>query len=176
MWWLIGDAFVQMIDAQQVAALLPTAPANGQPKQAQRRPMALPSAADLADGLLTLSEIAAMHDRSLSTIKLWSADPDWPEPIGKRGKWNLYPAARVAGLVRARTQREVQPSVGQPDELLDINAAAAEAGISHRTLRADLTRGRWPEPDDESGGTKRWKRSTVIATMAGRRAYRRKKA
>lgn len=51
-----------------------------------------------------------------------------------------------------------------------MKAAAAEAGISYGTLRGYASRGQWPAPDDEGHKVKRWKRSTVRAHMASRRA------
>jgi hypothetical protein len=54
-----------------------------------------------------------------------------------------------------------------------VNEAAAEAGISAGIVRADISHGRWPEEDAVRNGRKLWKRSTVRATMAARRASKR---
>src|ERR1039457_2065952 len=125
---------------------------------------------------LIAPEVAARYGRPLTTIQTeWMPDPAWPAAIGKRGRWNEYDAAEVAAAVQAITGRPQLPE-GDPDELLDIGQAAAHAGISPSTIRADLSRGRWPAPDDGKHGVKRWKRSTVTTVMEGRRQYRRRSA
>ncbi|MFE9645301.1 hypothetical protein ACFYO0_14530 [Streptomyces sp. NPDC006365] len=48
----------------------------------------------------------------------------------------------------------------------------AGIGIEAGTIRADLTRGRWPEPDDTEGGVNRWYYATVTTALTTRRSYR----
>lgn len=49
----------------------------------------------------------------------------------------------------------------------------AGIGITSSTIRADLTRRRWPQPDSTEGGVNRWHGRTVTDTMAKRRSYKR---
>ena len=125
---------------------------------------------------LIAPEIAARYKRPLTTVQTeWMPDPAWPAAAGKRGRWKEYDAAEVAAAVQAITERP-QLAGGDPGDLLTIAQAAAHAGISPSTIRADLSRGRWPAPDDKEHGVKRWKRSTVNRVMEGRRQYRRRSA
>jgi hypothetical protein len=125
---------------------------------------------------LIAPEIAARYGRPLTTVQTeWMPDPAWPARAGKRGRWNEYDAAEVAAAVKAITARPPLPG-GDPGDLLTIAQAAAYARISPRTIRSDLSRGRWPVPDDDEHGVKRWKRSTVDRVMSGRRQYRRSAA
>ncbi|MFH9677317.1 hypothetical protein ACH4L5_34290 [Streptomyces sp. NPDC017405] len=48
----------------------------------------------------------------------------------------------------------------------------AGIGIKAGTIRADLTPGRWPEPDDTEHGVNRWYGQTVMTAMTARRGYR----
>lgn len=123
--------------------------------------------------LLILPEIARRYERPLSTIRTaWVTDPAWPQPCGKRGRYNEYDAAEVGAAVAAITGR---PQLdGDPDELLTIAQAAEATGLAEATIRADLSRGRWPNPDDDEHGVKRWKRSTVASVRLGRRKYKRR--
>jgi predicted DNA-binding transcriptional regulator AlpA len=120
---------------------------------------------------LTQPEIAARYGVSEATIRLYRRQPQWPAPVGKRGRSQEYDAAEVDTAMRALSRAPI-PN-GDPDELLDARQAAAEADITPSALYADASRGRWPEPDDEQHGAKRWKRSTIVAHMAGRRRYAR---
>lgn len=120
---------------------------------------------------ITAPEIAAKYGRTLSTVqRQWMVRPDFPAPIGKRGRWNAYDPAAVDAAVRAHFVRTVEPT-GDPDELLTQIEIAAVTGLSPSTIRADISRGRIGEPDDETDGVKRWKRSTITEAMAGRRRY-----
>lgn len=119
---------------------------------------------------LTLADIAARYDRPRRTIEYWRRNYDWPEPAGKRGRWDTYDPDEVDQAVRAILA--LSPGGGDPDELLDIKQAAEEAGITPATIRSYLSRepGRyWPAPDAICNGTRVWKRSTVRAHMAARR-------
>lgn len=123
---------------------------------------------------LIAPEIAARYGRELSTVqRQWMVRPDWPTPIGKRGRWNLYDAAAVDAVVRANFVRTVERR-GDPDDLLTVAEIAEYTGLSPATIRADISRGRIKrEPDDNEHGVKRWRRATVDAAMAGRRRYSR---
>lgn len=117
---------------------------------------------------LIAPEIAARYGRALTTVTTkWLQHPAWPEPAGKRGRYKEYDAAEVATAVQVITGQPRVPA-GDPDELLDVAAAADELGIGASTIRAYISRGQWPAPDDETYG-KRWKRSTIASK---RRAYR----
>jgi hypothetical protein len=125
---------------------------------------------------LILPEIAARYDRKPNTIRTrWMRDPAWPEPAGRRGRWNEYDAAAVARAVELIAGRR-RLAGGGPDELLDVPAAARYTGLAAATIRSDIRLGRWPAPDDDASGVRRWKRSTVAAAVAGRRNYRRRPA
>ncbi|MCX4538348.1 hypothetical protein [Streptomyces sp. NBC_01669] len=46
--------------------------------------------------------------------------------------------------------------------------------ISAATIRADVSKGRWPAPDDTNGPANRWYGSnTITAALTGRCGYRR---
>ncbi|MEE1761188.1 hypothetical protein [Streptomyces sp. SP18BB07] len=53
-------------------------------------------------------------------------------------------------------------------------AASKDAGIGIKagTIRADLTRNRWPEPNDTDHGVNRWRGTTATKALEGRRGYR----
>jgi transposase len=122
----------------------------------------------------TVPEIAERYGRSERTIEHWQQNYGWPAPVGKRGRMLAYDQGEVDAAVRAILALGDQDA--DPDELLDTKAAAAEAGLSYGTVRAYISRGEWPAPDDETWG-RRWKRSTVRAEMARRKpdARRRKR-
>ncbi len=119
-----------------------------------------------------LPEIAERHQRPESVIRWWRWRYDWPQPAGKRGRWDDYDPAEVDRAVTVILA--LAGSDGDPAELLDITAAAREAGITAGTIRADISRGRWPQPDDYRHGSRRWKRSTVREEMASRRPNKRR--
>jgi len=121
---------------------------------------------------LIIPEIAQKYDRTPGTIRTqWVPHPAWPAAAGKRGRYKEYDAAEVAAAVATIAGRTPLPD-GDPDELLDVARIAAETGLSGSTIRSDISRGRWPAPDDTEHGVHRWKRSTVASTMKGRRRYR----
>lgn len=122
-------------------------------------------------------EIAARYGLSEATIRLYRRRPEWPAPAGKRGRHAEFDAGAVDAAVRAIRARPSSPAGdADPAELLDMRAAAAEAGISYGTLRGYVSRGDWPGPDDQLHGVRRWRRSTVRARVALRRPYRRNEA
>jgi hypothetical protein len=116
---------------------------------------------------LTVPEIARKYGRPEKTVRWWMFRYEWPAPVRKLGGRDLYDEADVDRAVREILRLgDVDADMG---ELLDAKGAAAEAGISWGTVRADVSRGRWPEPDDVRDGVKLWKRSTVRAEVASRR-------
>ena len=127
---------------------------------------------------LIAPEIADLYGRSLKTIERWRSHPDWPKPVGKRGRWAEYDAAAVDAAVRALFLPQFLPHPpaedGDPDELLTIDQAAQILGVKRKTLDADRSRGRFPQPDDTAHGVPRWRRATVEAVKRSRRPYRRR--
>ncbi len=120
-----------------------------------------------------LPEIARQYGRSLKTVSWWRWRYQWPQPTGKRGRWDEYDPDDVGRAVALILRESAEGA--DPDELLDAKGAAAEAGISYATVRADISRGRWPAPDEEKFGVKRWRRGTVRDHMASRRPSKRRK-
>ncbi|MBE4783926.1 hypothetical protein [Streptomyces caniscabiei] len=121
----------------------------------------------------TLPEIAARHGRAYDTLRAqWSRHPAWPDPIGKRGRFKIYDPTAVDRVIAEHFERqaaELEPArLYTAQELED-----AGIGIKAGTIRADLTRNRWPEPDDTGNGVNRWTGQTVMTAMTGRRGYRR---
>ncbi|WP_018385275.1 hypothetical protein [Wenjunlia vitaminophila] len=117
----------------------------------------------------TLREIAARHGRSYDTVRnKWSRHPDFPAPVGKRGRSLEYDTQAVDRWVQAEKGRpapDLEPARLYTAQDLEV----AGVGITAGTIRADLARGRWPKPDHTTGGN-RWRGATVIKHLAGRRA------
>jgi hypothetical protein len=128
---------------------------------------------------LITPEIAETYGVSTHTVtKEWARRPDWPAPVGKRGRFKEYDAQAVAAFVRGSVERQAVEL--EPDRLYTAqDLEAAGIGIKASTIRADLSRSRsggprrWPEPDDTEHGTNRWTGRTVTAALAARRGYRR---
>lgn len=119
----------------------------------------------------TLDEIARRHGRSLHTVRNhWAAHPQWPAPVGKRGRWLEYAPATVDTWVSRHAAR---PAVElDPGTLYTQRQIADDPGTpSYGTIRGDRSRGRWPDPDDTGGGTPRWYGRTVTAHMEQRQAW-----
>jgi hypothetical protein len=124
----------------------------------------------------TAADIAARTGRPLSTVKnTWRRHPDWPKPLPeKRGRWVQYDPDAVDQFIRDHIERQAVEL--EPRRLYTApELEAAGIGITAGTIRADLTRRRWPEPDDTEGGTNRWYGATVTAALQSRRGYRRAK-
>ncbi|MGW1071552.1 hypothetical protein [Streptomyces sp. NPDC002537] len=124
---------------------------------------------------MILAEIASRYDRSLPTVKRWSTESGWPDPTGKRGRWLEYDPVAVDEWVRkniARPTVELEPGRLYTAQQLE----AVGAGITAETIRADLSRDRWPRPDSTDDGVNRWLGSTVMSALAKRRGYRKKES
>ncbi|NJP93926.1 hypothetical protein HCN51_31580 [Nonomuraea sp. FMUSA5-5] len=120
-------------------------------------------------------EIAERYGRALTTVTgTWRNHPEWPKPVGRRGRWAEYDADQVDAVVRGHLLRTPPAPAANPDELLTIAQIVEVTGLKRGTIDGDISRGRWPEPDDQEYGVKRWKRGTVDQVMAGRRGYRRR--
>lgn len=122
---------------------------------------------------LIAPEIAETYGVSLHTVtKTWAQHTSWPDAAGKRGRYKEYDRKAVADFVRQHVDRQaVKLEAGRLYTAQDLEAAGI--GIKAGTIRADLTRGRWPEPDDSEHGVNRWYGQTVMTAMTGRRGYRR---
>ncbi|MGI5196562.1 hypothetical protein ACQEVY_23420 [Streptomyces sp. CA-288835] len=122
---------------------------------------------------LIAPEIADKYGVSIHTVtKSWAQHPEWPISVGKRGRYKEYAASNIADFVRDHIERqavELEPRRLYTAQQLED----AGIGIKAGTIRADLTRGRWPEPDDDEGGVNRWYGATAAQALDGRRGYRR---
>ncbi|WP_282795169.1 hypothetical protein [Streptomyces sp. CC224B] len=120
---------------------------------------------------LTAPEIAEKYGVSIHTVtKSWAQHPAWPDAIGKRGRYKAYSPWHIETFVYNHVAR---PAVAlEPRRLYTAREIADAAGISAGTIRADRTRGRWPEPDDVEGGVNRWYGETATMALASRRGYR----
>src|ERR1051325_712070 len=118
-------------------------------------------------------EIADTYGVSLHTVtKSWSQRSEWPAPVGKRGRYKEYNRQAVADFVRDHIDR--QAVTLEPRRLYTAQELEdAGIGIKAGTIRADLARERWPEPDDTAHGVNRWHGQTVMTAMTTRRRYRR---
>ncbi|AEW94617.1 MULTISPECIES: hypothetical protein [Streptomycetaceae] len=122
---------------------------------------------------LIVPEIAERYGRSADTVsKQWSTREEWPRPVGKRGRWLEYDALEVAAFVRDHVERELVSL--DPQRLYTAQEIEAATGIKAATIRADRSRGRWPDPDDTEHGAQRWSGRAVSAVLATRRGYRRR--
>ena len=121
---------------------------------------------------MIVPEIAAAYGRSPNTVsKIWTQHPDWPAPAGRRGRYKEYDREAVAAWVHQHAERQAADL--EPDRLYTAQQLEeAGAGITAGTIRSDLSRGRWPAPDDQEHGVKRWLGSTATAALQNRRPYR----
>lgn len=130
--------------------------------------------ADQRKGIIA-PEIAELYGRALTTVTgTWRNHPDWPAPVGRRGRYVEYDRAAVDAVVRAHFLRETPESTGDPDDLLTIADIVEHTGLKRGTVDADISRGRMPPPDDTKDGVKRWRRATIDTAMQGRRGYHRR--
>ncbi|REE62143.1 hypothetical protein BX257_4756 [Streptomyces sp. 3212.3] len=122
----------------------------------------------------TFEEIAERLGRPVSTVRnTWSRHPAWPQPLEeRRGRWKLFDPEAVDAFIRDHLERDT-PAL-EPRRLYTARELEdAGLGITAGTIRAYLTRGRWPAPDDTQGGVNRWYGATVTQALEHRRAYRR---
>jgi hypothetical protein len=120
-------------------------------------------------------EIAERYGAPLATVqRAWKVHPEWPAPIGKRGRWAEYDADAVDEAVRRLFRRAPLAGQGHPEDELTVADIAAYTGLSESTVRSDISRGRLPRRDVERDGVKLWKRKTIDAAMTGRRRYQRR--
>lgn len=121
----------------------------------------------------TLREIATRYGRAYNTLSAqWSRHEAWPAPVGRRGHAYVYNSAEVDAVVQEHFVRE--DTALQPRRLYTAREIAELAGISAATIRADVSKGRWPAPDDTEGPANRWTGATITAALKGRRGYQRK--
>lgn len=120
----------------------------------------------------TLREIAARHGRAYNTLRnQWSRHPDWPDPVGKRGRSYVYDPAAVDRVIAEHFERPAAEL--EPRRLYTAREIEALTGVTAATIRADVTRGRWPAPDDTSQRANRWYGETITTALTARRGYRR---
>ncbi|MFD8687835.1 hypothetical protein [Streptomyces sp. NPDC059651] len=116
----------------------------------------------------TLREIAARHNRAYDTLRAqWSRHPAWPAPIGKRGRSYIYDPAAVDTAIAEHFTRGT--ATFESGRLYTAREISELTGISAATIRADVSRNRWPAPDDTSQMANRWTGTTITTALAGRR-------
>ncbi|MEU2180093.1 hypothetical protein [Streptomyces thermolilacinus] len=125
----------------------------------------------------TLREIADRVGRAYNTLRAqWSRHPDWPAPLGRRGRSYVYDTDAVNEFIAEHIQRDTAPL--EPHRLYTAREIAELTGISTATIRADRTKRRadgtprWPTPDDTSETAHRWYGQTILTELERRRAYR----
>ncbi|MFZ3569434.1 helix-turn-helix transcriptional regulator [Streptomyces sp. BH034] len=120
----------------------------------------------------TLAQIADRYGRAYNTIRnKWARHDAWPAPIDKRGRHNVYDPAAVDQAVR---KHFIRPAAElQPRRLYTAREIEETTGVTAATIRADVSKGRWPAPDDTSGRAHRWYGQTVMTAVNARRGYRR---
>ncbi|MGP4085476.1 helix-turn-helix transcriptional regulator [Streptomyces sp. KR55] len=120
----------------------------------------------------TYAEIAARHGRAEATVRnRWARHPEWPAPIGKRGKQLLFDPAAVDQVIHEHIERP--PATLEPRRLYTAKEIEALTGVTAATIRAERSKGHWPPADDTSSRAHRWYGATITTALAGRRAYRR---
>ncbi|MFJ5839446.1 hypothetical protein ACIQGO_22220 [Streptomyces shenzhenensis] len=128
------------------------------------------------DRLIT-PEIAKMYGVSLHTVtRRRTQHPEWLDRVDKRGRRKEYDAAAVAAVADfVRRHVERQTVTLEPERLyIAQQLEDTGSGIKAGTIGADLTRGRWPEPDDTDHGVNRRKGKTAMTAMTGRHGYQRR--
>jgi predicted DNA-binding transcriptional regulator AlpA len=118
----------------------------------------------------TLAEIAARTATPPTTVqKTWRRHPEWPAPVGRRGRAATYDPAAVDAWLAAHVRRPV-PKL-KPGRLYTAAEIAAATGISAATIRADVHKGRWPRADDTTERAHRWYGGTVRSVVRDRNRY-----
>ncbi|GAA2041440.1 hypothetical protein GCM10009839_49870 [Catenulispora yoronensis] len=121
-------------------------------------------------------EIAELYGVPPGTVNDWVRAADWPEPIGKRGRFVEYDRADVVAAVVGRRFHKVPDTVkalgSQP---LTQQEIAELFGLDYGTVRVDASRGRLGEPVVKNG-VRMFPADQVAAIIAKRRAYRKTQA
>jgi predicted DNA-binding transcriptional regulator AlpA len=120
----------------------------------------------------TLKEIAARYGRAYDTLRnQWSRHPAWPAPLpDKRGRSYVYDPAAVDQAVAEHFAR---PAAELEDRrLYTAKEIEALTGVTAATIRADVSKNRWPAADDTSARAHRWYGATITQALEGRRGYR----
>ncbi|MGW0578314.1 helix-turn-helix transcriptional regulator [Streptomyces sp. NPDC002920] len=122
---------------------------------------------------LTAPQIAERYQRALNTVTTdWIQRPEFPDAVGRQGQHKTYDADAVAAFVRDHIHR---PTVElEPARLYTARDIEAVTGITASTIRADKSKGRWPQPDDLSGRADQWLGSTITEALRNRRGYHRR--
>ncbi|MEU3400834.1 helix-turn-helix transcriptional regulator [Streptomyces filamentosus] len=122
---------------------------------------------------VTFAEIAAhygLSPRYVAENTRWGRHPDWPTSTGKRGRSNEYDPHQVDAFVQTHHHRPA-PAL-TPDRAYTLTEIAAATGLATDTLYADISRNRWPQPDQTApDGTRLWLGSTITRTLTSRRRY-----
>ncbi|WP_324603921.1 hypothetical protein [Streptomyces sp. NRRL S-241] len=124
---------------------------------------------------VTYTEIAGhygMSARYLSENPRWGRHPGWPPAIGRRGRTIEFDAEAVARFFGEHHTREA--TALDPSRRYTVVEIAEASGLQPDSIRSDISRGRWPAPDETDGDRKLWRGETVTAHLAGRRIYRNK--
>lgn len=118
----------------------------------------------------TLQQIADRHGRAYNTLKAqWSRHAAWPAPNGKDGRFYTYDPAAVDAVIAKHFSRPT-PKL-ELRRLYTAREIEDVTGIKAATIRADVSKGRWPAPDDASSRAHRWAGATINNALQGRRAY-----
>lgn len=124
---------------------------------------------------LIVPEIARKYGKTdLAVRHRWIQNPEWPAPIGRRGRYKEYDEQAVEAAVKKLYTRAEPEATGSPDDLLTIGEIATYTKLSNATIYSDIKRGRWRDPDKTEDGVRMWKRETVDAIVKGRRRYTKK--
>ncbi|MFF2094845.1 hypothetical protein [Streptomyces sp. NPDC058202] len=119
---------------------------------------------------LTAPAIAERYGRALTTVTTeWIQRPEFPASTGRDGKHKLYDAQAVADFVRDHIERT--PVTLEPERLYTARDIEDLTGIKAGTIRADKSKGRWPQADDTKGRADQWLGKTVAAALENRRGY-----
>ncbi|GAA2623459.1 hypothetical protein GCM10010425_18370 [Streptomyces spororaveus] len=124
---------------------------------------------------VTYAEIAGhygMSARYLSENPRWGRHPGWPAAIGKRGRTIEFDPEAIARFFGEHHTREATPL--EPTRRYTVVEIAEASGLQPDSIRSDISRGRWPAPDEMDGDRKLWRGETVTTHLAGRRIYRNK--
>ena len=121
----------------------------------------------------TLREIAARHGRASRGGGRASRGAGTTGCGGccRRGRSYVYDPAAVDRVIAKHFGR--QAAGLEPRRLYTAREIEALTGVTAATIRADVTRGRWPAPDDTSERAHRWSGETVTTALTARRGYRR---